>query len=110
MWILRYLFVLIILIVILGFALQNMDPTDVNIANTHFEDVPLYWVVFAAFGLGAVAFLPLALFHSFKHKLEVRRKESEIRKLKSELAKTESSHVDAKDQWKREEHAEPDEL
>ena len=79
MWILRYLFIVIILVIILGFALQNMQMVQVNIIKWQSGEIPLYWVVFAAFGLGALTFLPIAMFHSFKHRLEIKRKDSEIK-------------------------------
>ncbi len=83
MWILRWLFIFIILAIILGFALQNMDMVQVKIINWQSETIPLYWVVFAAFGLGVLTFMPIAVYHNFKHRLATNRLRAEIKHLKT---------------------------
>jgi len=86
MWILRWVLVVIVILVILGFALQNQQQM-VRVRIIHWEspEVPLYLVVYLAFAFGMVVWLFASIIRVLQLKNELRRARKESRDLREEL-------------------------
>ena len=85
MWIFRWLAMLLVIFLVTGFALQNLDRVDVTLLGWHSGFVPLFWVIFASFAAGVVLFFIVSLFFQVKYRREIHRYKKEIDQLKAEL-------------------------
>lgn len=78
MWIIRYAIAAILIIALLGFTIQNSyQRVVINIANKTFTDVPLIFVVYAAFCIGLIFWFAISIVQYFRmlgHLSEQRRK------------------------------------
>ncbi len=78
MWMVRWIVVAVLLIILLGFSLLNLDQkVDVNLVFAYFADVPLLLVLFESFIAGmlvwfAVSFVTVA---GMQRQLRALRKE-----------------------------------
>jgi uncharacterized integral membrane protein len=84
-WILRWTFIAVIVLVILGFSLQNAAVVDVHLWTWHWEKVPLFLVAYFAFAAGMVVFLFAAIVKQIQHQTAVFQYRKEIKRLKEEL-------------------------
>jgi len=84
-WIVRWTFIAIILIVILGFSLQNTQLVEISVLGWQSGEIPIYLVIYFAFAAGVLVFLLVAAFHQFQQRAEVRRCRREIKRLEGEL-------------------------
>ncbi len=78
MWIFRYFIAAVLIIALLGFAIENAHQTvEINIANKSYQHVRLIYVVYAAFCLGLVFWFVISIiqyFRMMKQLSEQRRK------------------------------------
>lgn len=94
MWIIRWAFIAAVIIVVLGFSLQNPQMVEVTLWTWHSGPVPLFLVVYLAFAAGMLAFLVVALFKQLQHAAEIRRYRQEIKRLKEELDRMRTISLD----------------
>jgi len=67
MWIIRYAVAAVLIIGLLGFTIQNSyQRVQVNIATRIFSDVPLIFVVYAAFCVGLIFWFAISIVQYFK--------------------------------------------
>lgn len=67
MWIMRWVVMVIIILTVLSFALQNQD-TEVTLRMLGWQSpsMPLYMALFIAFAIGMISFLLLAIFQQLQ--------------------------------------------
>lgn len=86
MWILRWFFIAVIMIVVLAFALQNLEQrTVVRFWSWESAELPLILFLFEAFVVGLLVWFLVAIFHELQLRAEIRRIRKENKKLQAEL-------------------------
>ena len=86
MWIVRWVLGALLIIIILGFALQNQEQTvSVEIFKWKSPVLPLYFFLYLSFGAGILTWLLASTFNILKLKSEILRLQRENRKVKNEL-------------------------
>ena len=86
MWILRWLFGALLIILILGFSLQNQNQTvSIQLLNWKSPVLPLYLYLYFAFGAGMIFWVLISAFNIFKLRGQMHQVEKENRRLKKEL-------------------------
>ena len=85
MWILRWVFIGIIFLVILGFSLSNTQMVQITVLDWQSGDIPIYWVIYIAFAAGMVVFFFVAAYHHVHYKLSLRKCQQKINQLSQEL-------------------------
>lgn len=86
MWILRWFFIAVIMILVLAFAIQNLDQrTVVRFYKWESAELPLILFLFEAFVLGLLVWFLVAVFHELQLRSEIRHIRKENRKLQAEL-------------------------
>lgn len=82
MWIVRWVLLVLAIVAVLGFALQNQQgEVEIQFLKWSTGEIPLYLALFAAFAFGMVTFLLISV---FSH-LQVL---SELGKVKKQKEKT----------------------
>lgn len=95
MWIFRWILAALIILVILGFALQNQDQTvSVRVLNWQSPVLPLYLFLYIAFGIGLLFWGAIFLFNSFKLKSEIATLQRENKKVQDELNRMRNVNID----------------
>jgi len=84
-WIVRWTFIALIVILILGFSLQNTDLVKIDIWTWHSGQIPIYLVIYCAFAAGMLTFLIVALFYQIQHQAALRNCRRDIKRLQQEL-------------------------
>jgi len=86
MWVVRWILVAVVIVLILGFSLQNQEQrVSVHIATWESPDIPLYFALFIAFVIGIVVWFIVAAFQILHVKSELKVCRREKRKLQEEL-------------------------
>jgi uncharacterized integral membrane protein len=95
MWIIRWLFIAIIVLGVIGFAMQNMAQTA-SIQFIKWETIPLpLWVImYASFAFGILFWLLISIVQIFGLKNENRKSRKEVKRLKTELDKLRNVSID----------------
>ena len=95
MWILRWILGALLIIVILGFALQNQDQTvSVKILKWQSPILPLYFFLYLSFGAGILTWVIVSALNILKHKGEILKLQKEIRKTRDELDRLRNVSID----------------
>jgi uncharacterized integral membrane protein len=84
-WIVRWTFIALIVLAVLGFSLQNTEMVKISFWTWHSGEVPIYLVMYFAFAAGMLVFLFVALVNHFQHQTQLRRSRREIKRLQEEL-------------------------
>jgi uncharacterized integral membrane protein len=86
MWIVRWFISALLIIVILGFALQNQEQT-VYIKIFHWTSpvLPLYFFLYIAFGIGLLFWFLMSSLNMLKMRNQVHRLKKDNLKIKEEL-------------------------
>ena len=97
MWVFRWIFGAIIVILILGFALQNQSPE--NAVSVHFlkwetAELPLYLYLYMAFGIGMLFWTVISMGNIFKLKGEIHKLNKENKKYKEELDRLRNLNIE----------------
>ena len=67
MWIVRYAIAAVLIIALLGFTIQNSyQRVVINIAHKMYVDVPLIFVVYAAFCIGLIFWFSISVVQYFR--------------------------------------------
>jgi len=85
MWIIRWAFIAIVIIVVLGFSLQNSEKVTVQLLSYQSMDVPLFLVTYVAFCFGIFVYLLVAVFHQLQLRSEISHLRKQNKKLQREL-------------------------
>lgn len=89
MWIVRWIVLLLIIVTVLGFSLQNQDQmVTVRLLSWESGPVPLYLALFISFGFGMVAFLLIAVFQQLQTLSDLGRERKSKKKLEQQLDQT----------------------
>lgn len=95
MWIFKWLFIAIIMLAILGFALQNQEQTvSVRILSKVTQDLPLYFFLYVAFGIGFLLGLILPVINLWQLKNETRKAKKECNKVREELNRLRNADIE----------------
>lgn len=89
MWIVRTLFLAVVVIAFLAFLTYNIDPgqkIDVNLIYASYLDVPLITVVFWSFLIGVLTMAGLMGVSYLRQSFDLQSAERRIRALESEAA------------------------
>jgi uncharacterized integral membrane protein len=86
MWIARTLVVIVLIILIVGFAIYNSDERiSVNLYGKQYYDFPMIFVTFWALVVGMLISFALGISYYFKMYAELRDQRRENRKLVEEI-------------------------
>lgn len=86
MWILRWIVSAVIILLILGFALYNMDQTvSVTFLKWKSPVLPLWFFLYISFGAGMLFWVAVSALNALKLKRENRSLERQYKKVKNEL-------------------------
>lgn len=86
MWMLKWIGIAILLIILLGFSIQNLDQTvDIDLLFWSFQDVPLIVVIFEAFIAGMLVWFIIALVNELKLRAELKQTNRQRDELRGEL-------------------------
>lgn len=88
MWIVKWIFTAVMILLVLGFALQNQSHTvSLTLIPGRYETefVPVWLVVYASFGVGVLFWLMVSIFQVIKLKSEIRHFRKDNERLRMEL-------------------------
>jgi len=86
MWILRTLVIIVLIILIVGFAIYNSEERiSVNLYGKQYFDVPMIFVAFWALVVGMLISFALGIGYYFKMYSELRNQRRENHKLLEEI-------------------------
>ena len=87
MWAIRYFLLLILIVVILGFAVLNSSQKVlINLPQKIIPNVPLTLVILCAFSVGLLVSFILTVAHTMKMSGQVRSGRKKVAQLEMELA------------------------
>jgi uncharacterized integral membrane protein len=87
MWAIRYFLLLILIVIVLGFAIYNSSQrVDINLPGHQFFDVPLMVVILCAFCVGLLVSFVLTIAQSVRMSGDVRNSRRKVHQLEMELA------------------------
>ncbi|RMF58737.1 MAG: LapA family protein [Calditrichaeota bacterium] len=88
MWAIRWFLAVVLILVVLGFALQNssQEVSVVFVPNVwQYSGVQLWMVIYASFGLGVIFWLIVSVFQVLQLKAEIRRLRRSNEEIQHEL-------------------------
>lgn len=86
MWIIRWSLIVIVLLGLLGFSLQNQSQRVViNIGTYVSPEMPLYFALYLSFALGILVFFLISIYNLLQLKTEIGKQKRDNRKLREEL-------------------------
>jgi uncharacterized integral membrane protein len=86
MWIIRTLFIVVVLILLLGFAVQNAyQRVSINILNKQYANVPMILVLFVAFVLGILVWFVFTIFQYLRMQGDLYQERKRNRRLTEEI-------------------------
>lgn len=95
MWIIRWSLIILVLLAILGFSLQNQDQrVEIHIAGYTSPEMPLYFALYCSFALGILVFFLIAIYNLLQLKTEIARHKRENRRLRDELDRLRNLSID----------------
>lgn len=95
MWILRWILGALLIIIILGFALQNQDQTvSVKIIKWQSPVLPLYFFLYISFGAGILIWVIASALNILKLKGDILKLQKENRKTRDELNRLRNANIE----------------
>ncbi|MFQ5602909.1 MAG: lipopolysaccharide assembly LapA domain-containing protein [bacterium] len=88
MWAIKWFLAVVVILMVLGFALQNSAQTvDVVFLQGvwEFQQVQLWLVIYASFGLGVIFWLIVSVFQVLQLKNDMRRLQKQTQDMQHEL-------------------------
>ena len=86
MWIVRWTVIIIVLLAILGFSLQNQEQkVQITLGGYETPEMPLYFALYISFALGILVFFLVSIYNLLQLKTEISRHKRENRRLRDEL-------------------------
>lgn len=84
-WIVRWTIIGLVMLGVLGFALQNADMVKLTIWTWQSGDVPIYLIAYFAFALGILVAAVIAAANQVHQRLLLSRARRDVQRLKDEL-------------------------
>ncbi len=85
MWAIKWFLAVVVILAVLGFALQNTEETaSVNLLNYVWQG-QLWMVIYISFGLGVLFWLIVSVFQVFQLKTEIRKMHKVVHEMQHEL-------------------------
>lgn len=98
MEIVRWAFIILFMLIFLGFALQNQDQTvSVKILTWQTKNLPLYSFLYMAFALGLLLATIVALINMIKLRATIAKLQRENKKVRDELDRQRNASIDDDD-------------
>ena len=95
MWVVRWILGALLIIIILGFALQNQDQTvTVKIIKRQSPVLPLYFFLYLAYAAGILTWLLVSTLNILKLKGDVHKLNREKKKIIEELNRMRNANID----------------
>ena len=95
MWIIRWIVLLLLMLLIIGFAMLNTDQkASVSFYWWQTIDLPLWVIMYLSFGVGMIVWFIVSLFQVLSHKHDIRKLKKENRQLKDELDRMRNVTID----------------
>lgn len=95
MWILRWIFVAILIIIVLGFALQNQEQkVSVSILKWQSDVLPLYFFLYFSYVAGLLTWVLVSTLSILKKKGEILKLQRENRRIREELNRLRNVSID----------------
>lgn len=86
MWAIKWFLAVILILLVLGFALQNSNqPVTVKLGMSEFQQVQLWMVIYSSFALGVLFWLVVSVFQVVQLKSEIRRLKKRNKAIQNEL-------------------------
>ncbi len=86
MWIIKWILGALLIIIVLGFALQNQyQMVQVHILNWVSPELPLYLIVYVAFAFGLFTWLIASIFKIMQLRMETKQWKKKVKELQEEL-------------------------
>lgn len=86
MWIVRWILIALLILIVLGFALQNQSQTvSVRFLKWQSPVLPLYLYLYLSFGAGLLFWVLISALNTIKLKGEIFKLNRENRKIRDEL-------------------------
>jgi uncharacterized integral membrane protein len=86
MWIVRWVIIALLILIVLGFALQNQEQTvSVRILRWQSPVLPLYLFLYLSFGAGLLFWVLISALNTIKLRGEIFKLNRENRKIREEL-------------------------
>lgn len=90
MWVVKWILSAVIILFVLGFAVQNNDPSQqVSLiflkGKWETEPLPIWLVVYASFAIGVLFWLIVSIFQVFQLKSQIRLVRKENKNIRQEL-------------------------
>jgi len=99
MWIVRWVLIALLILIILGFALQNQQQTvSVKILNWKSPVLPLYIFLYISFGAGLLFWVLISMLNMFKLKGEIHQLQRENRKARDELNRLRNASIEEEEE------------
>lgn len=95
MWIIKWILGALLIILVLGFALQNQHQmVQVRIVNWISPELPLYFIVYLSFAFGMITWLLTSIFKILQLKADCRNYRKQSEQLQEELNKLRNLSVE----------------
>lgn len=95
MWIFKWIFGALLIIIILGFAIQNQEQTvTVHILKWESPVIPLYLIVYLSFITGLITWLIVSSVKIVSLKGKNHSLQREIKKIKNELNRLRNANIE----------------
>lgn len=86
MWIIRYAVAALLIIGLLGFTIQNnYQRVVINIANKTYDNIPLIFVVYAAFCIGLIFWFVISIVQYFRMMSQLAEQKKKVKTLTQEI-------------------------
>jgi uncharacterized membrane protein YciS (DUF1049 family) len=89
MWVIRWFFTLLVLVILLIFSIANLgNNTDISVVPgyLHYTNISVIWIVAVSFIIGMLVSFLIAVVNYVQMTRQIRQKEAEIAELKKELS------------------------
>jgi uncharacterized integral membrane protein len=88
MWIAKWILGVILIIIVLGFSLQNQhEVVNIHVFNWMSPELPLYFIIYISFALGILTWLLVSIFKILQLKTDIRQFKKRSQQLQDELNK-----------------------
>ncbi len=102
MWIVRWVVMVIIILSVLAFILQNQEPDVVlNLYGLSMGPVPLYMALFVSFSIGMIAMLLLTIFQHLQIISDLSREQRAHKRTKILLEEARADILEAKKETRK---------
>ena len=95
MWIAKWILGVILIIIVLGFSLQNQhEVVNIHVFNWMSPELPLYFIIYLSFALGILTWLLVSIVKTLQLKADIRQYKKQSQQLQDELNKLRNLSVE----------------